>query len=84
MRDFSIKARRDSQHVGVWIDQKKIAAIGLSIQDWVTMHGFALNVSTKPEDFSLIHPCGIKDRKIASMQELLAFCPFVEQVTERL
>jgi lipoate-protein ligase B len=82
--DFSIKAGRDPRHVGVWIDQKKIASIGLSIREWVTMHGFALNVSTDLEGFSLIHPCGFKDRKTASLQELLSFCPSLEQVTECL
>jgi lipoate-protein ligase B len=84
LEDFSIKAGRDPRHVGVWIDQKKIASIGLSIRDCVTMHGFALNVSTNQEGFSLIHACGVKDRKTASMRELLAFQPSVEQVTERL
>jgi lipoate-protein ligase B len=84
LEDFSIKAGRDPQHVGVWIDQKKIASIGLSIREWVTMHGFALNVSTDLEGFSLIHPCGFKDRKTASLKELLSSCPSLEQVTESL
>lgn len=84
LEDFSIKAGRDPQHVGVWIDQKKIASIGLSIREWVTMHGFALNVSTDLEGFSLIHPCGFKDRKTASIRELSSFCPSLEQVTESL
>jgi len=84
LEDFSIKAGRDPQHVGVWIGQKKIASIGLSIRDWVTMHGFALNVCTNLEGFSLIHACGFKDRKTASIQELVACCPSMEQVTERL
>jgi lipoate-protein ligase B len=82
--DFSIKASRDPNHVGAWIGQKKIASIGLSIRDWVTMHGFALNVCTDLEGFSLIHACGFKDRETASMQELLAFQPSMEQVTESL
>jgi len=84
LRDFSIEAGRDSQHVGVWVGQKKIASIGLSIRDWVSMHGFALNVCTDLQGFSLIHACGFKDRKTASMQELLAFQPSMEQVIERL
>ena len=82
--DFSIKAGRDPRHVGVWVGQKKIAAIGLSIRDWVTMHGFALNVSTNLEGFSLIHACGVKDRKTVSMKGLLASQPSMEQVTVRL
>jgi lipoyl(octanoyl) transferase len=84
LEDFSIKAGRDPQHVGVWIGQKKIASIGLSIRQWVTMHGFALNVCNNLEHFSLIHPCGFKDRKTTSMQEVLGFQPSIEEVTERL
>jgi lipoate-protein ligase B len=82
--DFSIKAGRDPRHVGVWVGQKKIASIGLSIRDWVTMHGFALNVSTNLEGFSLIHACGVKDRKTVSMKGLLASQPSMEQLTVRL
>jgi len=84
LADFSIEAARNPQHVGVWVGRKKIASIGLSIREWVTMHGFALNVCTDLQGFSLIHACGFKDRKTASMQELLAFQPSMEQVIERL
>ncbi len=84
LEDFSVKAGRDPQHVGVWIGRKKIASIGLSIRDWVTMHGFALNACTNLEGFSLIHACGFKERKTASMQELLGFQPPMDQVIERL
>jgi lipoate-protein ligase B len=84
LADFSVKAGRDPAHVGVWIDQKKIASIGLSIKDWVTMHGFALNVCTDLEAFSLIHACGFKGRKTASMQELLGRRLCIEEVTESL
>jgi lipoate-protein ligase B len=84
LEDFSIKAARDPQHVGVWIGQKKIASIGLSVRDWVTMHGFSLNVCTRMEDFSLIHACGLRDRRSGSMQELLGFPPSMDQVSEKL
>jgi lipoate-protein ligase B len=84
LEDFSIKAGRDPQHVGVWIGQKKIASIGLSIREWVTMHGFALNVSPHLLDFSLINGCGLKNRKATSMEELLGVPPSLKQVTERL
>jgi lipoyl(octanoyl) transferase len=84
LEDFSVKASRDPHHVGVWIGDKKIAAIGLSIKDWVTTHGFALNVCTDLECFSLIHACGFKDRKTTSMQDLLAYPPAMDQVIEGL
>jgi lipoate-protein ligase B len=84
LEDFSIKAGRDPRHVGVWIGQNKIGSIGLSVRDWVTMHGFALNVCTRVEGFSLIHACGLKDRRPASMHELLGFPPSRDQVNEKL
>jgi len=50
----------------------------------VTMHGFSLNVCTRMEDFSLIHACGLRDRRSGSMQELLGFPPSMDQVSEKL
>jgi lipoate-protein ligase B len=84
LEDFSIKAGRDPQHVGVWIDQKKIASIGLSIREWVTMHGFALNVAPALEHISLIHGCGLKEREATSMEDVLGVSPSLERVTESL
>jgi lipoate-protein ligase B len=84
LHDFSIHAGRDPHHRGVWIGHKKIGAIGLSIRDWVTMHGFSLNVCPDLEGFSLIHACGFKDRTTTSMKELLSYPPAMDQMIERL
>jgi lipoate-protein ligase B len=72
LADFSIVAGRDEQHVGVWVGNQKIAAIGVSIRRWVTMHGLALNVNTNLEHFSLINPCGIVNRGVTSMARVLS------------
>jgi lipoyl(octanoyl) transferase len=72
LSDFSISAGRDDQHVGVWVNNQKIAAIGVSIRRWVTMHGLALNVNTDMEYFSLINPCGILDKGVTSMARILS------------
>ena len=71
LKDFSIKAGRDQKHVGVWVGQDKIAAIGLNVKGGVTKHGFALNVNNTLDHFSFIHPCGIIDRGVTSMSKLL-------------
>jgi lipoate-protein ligase B len=68
--DFSIKGVRDSSHAGVWVRDEEIAAIGLSLRKWVTMHGFALNVNTDLAPFSLINPCGFANRKATSISRL--------------
>jgi len=67
LEEFEIDAGRNQKYTGVWIDDRKIAAIGIKISRWVTMHGFAFNI--KP-DLSLFHgivPCGIKDKNVTSL-----------------
>ena len=71
LNDFSIEAHRDRGHAGVWVNGEEIAAIGLSVRRWITMHGIALNVNPNLEHFSLINPCGFSDRKATSMARLL-------------
>lgn len=73
LRDFDITAERDGSHPGVWVDGRELAAIGLSIKNWVTMHGLALNVNPNLRHFTLINPCGLADRKATSMAEILGF-----------
>ncbi len=68
---FSIEGRRDPVHRGVWIDDRKIASVGIRISRWVTSHGLALNVNTDLSYFSLIHPCGIPGCEMTSMSREL-------------
>ena len=84
LNDFSINACRDRNHAGVWVRGGEIAAIGLGISRWVSMHGFALNVNTDLEQFSLINPCGLSDRKATSISNLLSQDIPIETVAERL
>ena len=84
LNDFSIKSGRDSNHAGVWVRGEEIAAIGLSVRKWTSMHGFALNVNTDLERFSLINPCGFSNRKATSISHLLCQGIPMEAVTERL
>jgi lipoyl(octanoyl) transferase len=71
LKDFSITATRDENHAGVWVANAEIAAIGLSVRQWVSMHGFALNVNSILAHFSYINPCGFSDRRATSIAELL-------------
>jgi lipoic acid synthetase len=71
LRDFSIDGDRDECHPGVWVNEQEIAAIGLSLRNWVSMHGFALNINIDLEHFSFINPCGFSDRRATSMSKIL-------------
>ncbi len=69
--DYGIEGCRDKSHPGVWVQGEEIAAIGLSVKSWITMHGVAINVNPNMEHFSLINPCGFSDRKATSMAAIL-------------
>jgi lipoyl(octanoyl) transferase len=65
--DYGIQAERIPGLTGVWVGDGKLAAIGVRIARWITSHGFALNVTTDLDYFSLIVPCGIADRGVTSL-----------------
>merc|ERR1712137_1016464 len=69
---YNIEADRDGDHTGVWTTDGKIAAIGINVARWLTMHGLALNVNCDLSGFSRIVPCGIEDRSVASLQQVIA------------
>lgn len=69
--EYGITAGRISGLPGVWVGNDKIMAIGCSVKHWVTMHGFALNINTDMNGFRLINPCGILDRGVTSLKNLL-------------
>ena len=81
---FGIAATRRPPYTGVWVGDRKVAAIGVAIRQWVAFHGFALNVDPDLGHFELIHPCGIRGAGIASMRTLLGAAPARDQVLERL
>jgi lipoyl(octanoyl) transferase len=69
LADFGIAAGRIAGCTGVWVDGKKIGAIGVHMSRWVTSHGFALNVNTDLSYFGYIVPCGIA-KPVTSMAQL--------------
>ncbi|MGQ9464214.1 MAG: lipoyl(octanoyl) transferase LipB [bacterium] len=71
LADFAIKAEKREGLIGVWTEMGKICSIGIAVKRWVSFHGFALNVNTDLRYFDLINPCGFKDIKMVSMQEIL-------------
>ena len=79
--DFGIRAVRDDNFTGVWVENEKIAAIGVRVSHWVTMHGFALNVNTDLRYFDRIIPCGIFHRGVTSMAKVLGGSVDLDEVS---
>ena len=67
-----LKGERIKGCTGVWVNNQKVAAIGVRAQRWVTYHGLALNVTTDLQPFDHIVPCGISTRGVTSVKELTA------------
>ena len=68
---FRISAGRVEKLRGVWVGQEKIASLGVHLSRWISKHGLALNVNTDLSPFRLINPCGITDRRVTSMAQIL-------------
>ncbi|MCU0415217.1 MAG: lipoyl(octanoyl) transferase LipB [Ignavibacteriaceae bacterium] len=69
--NYGLQCGRNEKHTGVWIDDRKIAAIGIKVSRWVTMHGFAFNINTDLNLFKGIIPCGIQDKSVTSLSKEL-------------
>lgn len=80
LKDFDLRSGRLPGLTGVWIGQNKICAIGIKITRWVTMHGFALNVSPALDHFRFIIPCGISDKGVTSILEETGNIPLKNDV----
>ncbi len=71
LAERSITASRRPEYPGVWVGRAKIGAVGLHFQRRVSMHGFALNLTTPLAPFSLIVPCGISDGEVTTLAQLV-------------
>ena len=80
LSEFEISAKRVKGLTGVWVGDKKIAAQGVRLTRWITMHGFSINVNTDLSYYNGIIPCGIFDRGVTSMEELLGSTQKMEKI----
>ncbi len=85
LADFGIGGLRREGYAGVWLDdRRKIASIGVGVRRWITLHGFALNVSCDLERFRVIVPCGLSGVEMTSMSRELARPVALDAVSERV
>ncbi len=83
MTQFGLRANRKPGLTGVWIAERKLAAIGVRVSSgWITSHGFALNVSTDLSFFDAIVPCGIREHGVGSIAQELGRVVAVEECVD--
>ncbi len=84
LTEYEIGACRIQGLTGVWVDQKKVASIGIGVKKWVSFHGLSLNVAPDMKHFSYINPCGLGKGKMTSMKEFSGENISVDEVMEKL
>ena len=65
---YKIKSYADKKNIGIWVNDKKIAAIGIRVSNWVAYHGFSININNDLEHYKKIIPCGLNNEKITSVK----------------
>ena len=85
LKDYDIEAERKKGLTGVWVYDKKIAALGVRISRWVTMHGFSLNINPDLKYYQGIIPCGISQYGVTSMANVLGnSSPKMSEIKEKI
>ena len=83
LQSFAIEASTREGKTGIWIDDRKICAIGIAVKSWITYHGLALNINPDLDHFQGIIPCGITDGSVTSMQKEISPLPEKKLIKER-
>lgn len=81
--EYDLKTQRREGLTGVWIDDRKIASIGVGVRRWITMHGFGLNIGFDLSGFNAITPCGLSGITMTSLSRELKREVTVEEVATR-
>lgn len=85
LRKYYINATVNPPYTGVWVENRKICAIGIGVKDGITYHGFSLNVNIDLTPFQWIIPCGISDKPVTSIQKEFPTnrkCPTINEIIE--
>ena len=67
LKIYKIKGKSDKKNIGIWVKEKKIAAIGVRVSRWVAYHGFSININNDLNEYLKIKPCGLDNTKITSI-----------------
>ena len=80
---YGLEGRARPGLTGVWVGAEKVAAIGVHVRQWITIHGFALNVNPELAPFRAIQPCGLDSRVVTSLAALLPRPPALEEAASQ-
>ena len=67
LQNYKINAKKDKKNIGIWVNSKKIAAIGIRVSRWVAYHGCSINITNNLNEYLKIIPCGLSNKKITSV-----------------
>ncbi len=79
---FNLEGRRFPPHTGVWVGDEKVAAIGIKVRKWISLHGIALNIDPDLSVYDTFVPCGIRGYGVTSLAKLMGEAPSVATVKE--
>ncbi len=82
--DWGITAERRSLNRGVWVENRKLAYIGIAVRHWIAFHGMAINVNLSLEPFEWMNPCGLEGVSATSLAEASGVAVFAQEVRERI
>ena len=68
LKVYKVNSYADRKNIGIWVNQKKIAAIGIRVSRWIAYHGFSININNNLNDYQKILPCGLSNKKITSLK----------------
>ena len=84
LKDHGIRGEKNERNRGVWVEDKKIGFVGIAVQKGISFHGLALNVNPDLGFFQMIHPCGLKEVRITSMNDLLERAVSLTEIKTRV
>ena len=68
LKNYKIKSYSDKKRIGIWVKNKKIAAIGIRVSNWIAYHGFSININNNLKGYRKIIPCGLSNENITSIK----------------
>ena len=75
LKIYKINAKKDRKNIGIWVKNRKIAAIGLRVSRWIAFHGCSINISNNLSEYLKIVPCGLDNKKVTSINNEINIKP---------